>query len=169
MGWVVIATGCLSATCGHRQSAEMRPEPGLEFIAVTPDTVREVTVSSKRLKLFAYRWTAGGRFQVVLGQPGTPPEQCLSGDGFDRLLTVLARVPVRAEHRRSGHELGREWVDVRLRDASVLEPIDMTIALPGPSGEPVLLAFRDRHYVVDMDAQTLGTMTSGCAALGGGK
>ena len=155
LSWV-LALGC------RRGGA---PEPGTEFFAIAPDAVTEVTYSSDARKLYAYRWRPEGPFQVFVGRRGAAAEQCAGGEGFARWLRALSRVPVLRElDSKVGAESG-EWAEVRVRDASRLEPAEMTLYVPAGAG-PVVLAFKDRQYVVGVDAAAVRSLASGCATLG---
>lgn len=162
-----IAAYCVFAVgCRSTGTVAGQPEPGTEYYAVAPETIREVVFSSSDRKLYAYRWSASESFYIYTGGRGTNPEQCTSGDGFTRWLNAIATIPVRAVVDKT---VAGEWAEVRLRDATNLEPNDVTLLIPASQSDPVLMRFGQQQYVVEVNAALLRSVNSGCSALGGVK
>src|SRR5688572_25293408 len=158
---VVLAGGCGSGP------DDRAPEPGTELYAIDPADVSEVVFTGPDHKLFAYRWSPAGTFQIVVATRGRAEiERCAAGDGFQRWLTAIARMPVQRDVDRPFDTRGAEWADLRLRDTTGLEPIDVRLRVPREGDEPVVLQSGMRQYAVEVDAAALRTARSGCAALG---
>ncbi|HYU09953.1 MAG TPA: hypothetical protein VEK77_11300 [Gemmatimonadales bacterium] len=157
----IVAAGCRSEQEGRA------PEPGTELYAIGPADVSEVVLTALDHKLYAYRWSPADPFQIVVATRGrTEIERCVAGDGFQRWLTAVARMPIQHELDSPFDPRGAEWMDLRLRDTTALEPIDVRLRVPSASDEPVVLQSGTRQYAVDLDAAALRRARSGCAALG---
>lgn len=160
---------CAASLACRPQPNSARPEPGAELYAVSVNSIREVLLSSSTRKIYAYRWASDLPYQLVIAsREGVTAEQCSGGLGFERLLQILASVPVVEESERRFEEGTAGWVDVLLRDNTNLEPIQARIRIPEVNGEPVVVKFGERQYKVRVDAWVLRTAKSGCAELGRG-
>jgi hypothetical protein len=161
-----LAAGLVAACDSDRQAPA--PEPGTDLYAVAPGAIHEVLLTSPERKMLAFRWTPDTVFHLVFAVRGRPGvEQCRAGDGFDRWLAAVSRMPVRARLHvpidpRSG------WVSLQLRDTTQLEPIDVRLRIPPGNTEPVTIqsGSPDQQYSVDVDATVLRSIESGCGALG---
>jgi hypothetical protein len=151
----------------RRDRDDGAPEPGTDLYAVAPETIREVTFSSPDHKLYAYRWAAGDTFHVVIATRGTAAaEQCAAGEGFARWLSTVARMPITRELDGRVDSAAAEWADLRLRDATQLEPIDVRLGVPIAAGGPTVIQYGDKQYEVEMDSTALRSVRAGCPALG---
>src|ERR1017187_2153254 len=148
---LVVLFCAATIACGPKLNSG-KPEPGLDVYSVLPDSVTEFLVSSPTHKLYAYRWAANGQFHLVFASKSAgAAEQCSAGAQFDQLLRALTTVTVVKESERRFEVGTASWADVRLRDTTSLEPIEARMRIPEASGEPVVLQFQDRQYVVKVD------------------
>lgn len=169
-GKVVAMLCCIASLACHTTPRSGSPEPGIELYAVATDSVREVLLSSAVHKIYAYRWAADRPFQLMIASKDTATaEQCLGGAGFDRLVQAVATTRVAKESEKRFEDGTPAWADVRLRDTTNLEPIEARIRIPEADSEPVVIQFRDRQYIVGIDAAVLQLAKSGCAELGRAK
>src|SRR5262249_61037637 len=76
-GFMVIipVLALLFAGCG-RSSREQLPEPGTDLYALAPSATMEVSFSTDQFKLFAFRWTNEGPFQLVIARRGGTVGNC---------------------------------------------------------------------------------------------
>lgn len=157
---------CVASTACRPVSKSAEPEPGTELYAVAMDAVSEVLISSPSHKIYAYRWTTDQPFQLmVASRDSASPEQCPGGAGFEQLLRAVATLPVVKESEKH-FEDGAAWTGLWLRDTTNLDPIEARIRIPEAAGEPVVIQYGNRQYVVRVDAAALQTAKSGCAELG---
>lgn len=160
---------CLAIAAAACDSAQEggAPEPGTELYAISPDDVSEVVFTAPEHRLYAYRWSPTDTFQIIVATRGrTEVERCAAGAGFQRWLTAVARMPMERKLDRPFEPRGAEWTDLRLRDTSDLEPIDVRLRFPVANDEPVVLQSGAHQYAVAVDAVALRSARSGCAALG---
>jgi hypothetical protein len=155
--------GIALAGCRSTSGAGARPEPGTEYYAVAPESIREVVFSSPERKLYAYRWNGSATFQIFTASPGTAPEQCAAGDGFGRWLAAIATIPVRSV---ADSTVAGAWAEVRLRDATDLDANEATLLVPASPSDPVLMRVGEQSFVVGIDAALLRSVNAGCAGLG---
>lgn len=164
--YIILLCCSMNPACRADRRGRDGPEPGTEFFAIAPETVTEVLYSSSERKLYAYRWTSTEPFHVAVGQRGARPEQCMGGEGFMRWLRALARVPVTRELKPALDMTKGEWANVQLWDTRPLEPNGLTLRVPTATGEPVVLVFEQRQFIVDVNPVALRSVMPGCAALG---
>ncbi len=158
-------TPVLVAACDSERQASA-PEPGTELYAVAPGAVDEVLFSSAEKRMLAFRWTPDSVFQLVFVTRGRfDAERCAAGDGFQRWLTAVSSMPIGRRLERPFDPAGAGWADLRLRDTTRIEPIDVRLRLPS-AGEPVAIQFGAQQYSVDVDAAAVRTIESGCGAVG---
>jgi hypothetical protein len=137
------------------------------LFAIAPESVTELVFRSPARRLYAYRWTKDGPFQlVVAARESAAVEQCAAGPGFARWLRAVASVPVVKEVENRLDPAAADWADIELRDATSLEPIQLRIRVPSANSEPVVVQFESRQFVVGVDAAAVRTIASGCAVLG---
>ena len=145
----------MSSSCRSPEKSGT-PEPGTELYAVAPDAITEVLISSQAHKIYAYRLNTDRPFQLVVASGEAPAaEQCSSGVGFARLLQAVASMPIVKKADKQFDERGADWTELRLRDTISLEPIEARIRIPRTNGEPVVIQFVDRQYVVRADPASL--------------
>jgi hypothetical protein len=126
-----------------------------------------VLFSSADRRMLAFRWTPDTLFQLVFVARGRPDaERCTAGAGFLRWLTAVSSMPIRRRLERAGDSAGAGWVDLRLRDTTRLEPVDVRLRIPPAEGEPVVIQVGTQQYDVDVDAAAVRSIGLGCAALG---
>jgi hypothetical protein len=152
-----------SCSSGPRSSA---PEAGTELYAVAPESVNEVLFTSGAVKLFAYRWKPEDPFHIFVSSRTGPPQQCTGGGQFQEWLKAVSRLPVLRETDQRFEPGSPEWGDLRLRDNTQLEPIDVRLRLPSSDREPVVIQVDDRQFLVDVNAAVVRRAASGCADIG---
>jgi hypothetical protein len=162
---ILLLAGVLWSGCSQRPG-EGLPEPGTDFYAVSPDTVTEVLLSTGLYKLFAFRWSPGDRFQLVVSLKGKAVEQCQAGPPFENWLKAVTRMPVVRQIDRPFDAESQNWGNLRLRDNTRLEPVEVRLRIPSAGSEPAVIEVGTRQFIVDLNAAILGTASSGCRALG---
>jgi len=159
---VVLLAGFLCG-CG-REQRERLPEPRTNFYEISPDTVTEVLLSTGRYKLLAFRWTPADPFQIAVSHRGRVIEQCVGGTGFLTWLAGMTRMSVVKQLDRPFGTESPDWGDMRLRDNTQQEPIDVRFRSPASASEPVVIEVGMRQFAVGLDARLLATDALSCAA-----
>lgn len=157
----------LLVSCDFKQS-EQKPEIGTDYYALIPETITEFVFSAKDYKVYAYRWNINQPFQLTTASNNTnKTEQCVSGKNFLTLLSTVASAKIKEAVKLPVADSDPGWVYVTLRDASVLDPINVQIRIPSSNSEPVVMQIGASQFAVEMNGETLHSAKVGCKELGG--
>lgn len=161
----VVCCALASAGCGGGNGSV--PSPGTDLYAASAEGILEVALTSAAQRVYAFRWAPGEPFQIVAARPGQKIETCLAGEGFRRFLEAVSSLRVVAQASEPA-DRGDSWAQLRIVDASGIEPIEVTIRVPRRDEQPVLVEVDQRQFVVAVDAAALRLTASGCGGLGAG-
>ena len=156
----------LAAACGPGRDSPTA-EPGTELYATSPGAVDEILFSSRERKMLAFRRTPGAPFELLFVNAGDAGvERCAAGDGFQRWLTAVSSLPIARRLDPPVDARASGWADLRLRDSTGMEPIDVRLRIPPADQDSVVVRVDAQQYVADVDATVLRSVVSGCRALG---
>jgi hypothetical protein len=139
------------------------PTPGTDFYAVAPESILEVSFTTRQARLHAFRWSPSDTFVVVTAKrPSNRPEVCAASPAFLHWVTSIAKLPIKTE-KPSIDTSGGEWAELRIYDSSSLEAIEARIFLPSTRARPVVLSQVGRLYETTLDPVVARTAFSGCS------
>lgn len=137
--------------------------------AVSAEDLAEVTLSAPDRKLYAYRWDAQRPFTLLVASRTEPrTTACEAGPGFSRWLDAVTQVPIVRPVATDTPDPAGSWAELRLRDASTLEPITVDVLLPAADTGRMVVRVGGRRYLTGVEAGVLRTVDGGCASLGTG-